>query len=70
MVLRKLFWASLSMSRLCRGKVADRFAFTGMVEGAECNIASTPGNVDPASDLADFGTSGLSEATNASFQRR
>jgi len=39
------------------GKIAVRLAFAGMVEDAECNIASTPGNVDAASDLADSGTS-------------
>jgi len=44
------------------GKVAVRLAFTGMVEGAECNIASTPGTT--------LALPGLSEATNATSQRR
>ncbi len=36
------------------GEVAIRLAFAGMVEDAECNVASAAGNVDAASDLADF----------------
>ena len=59
------------------GEVAVRFAFAGMVEDAECNIASAPGNINAASDLADFRASWiergnkrvLPEAVNAHGHR-